>query len=345
VSRWQAALATGLMALALGSSSAWPLGDTEVTATDCGIAAGRDASNNTVTCNYGLRPEQVKELTEAAARGATAPLTDTIVALSKQLGVTEDATKTLLRIVGEQDVPLERLSETLAKVANDYQRLQAQAAALNPDNPTARDLVKQAEAEIAAGHFPKAHQLLGAATQAQIAAAQQARQLRAQAQAAEEAQLIGAAASTAVEGDLALTERDYLQAAEHFAQAAALVPPGQEQLQAGYRERQADAFYRQGEEKGDNAALGQAIAGYRDLLEEWTRARAPLDWARTQMNLGRALQSLGERLRREDLLSEALQAVRQAQAIYVDAGLRQYDEHFATRIEALEAAVIVMGKD
>jgi tetratricopeptide (TPR) repeat protein len=170
------------------------------------------------------------------------------------------------------------------------------------------------------------------------------------------------------------------------------VPPGQEQLQAGYRERQADAFYRQGDEKGDNAALGQAIAGYRDLLEEWTRERAPLgwattqnnlgnalarlgereggtdkleqavaayraaleertreraplDWAMTQVNLGNALQSLGQRLRREDLLSEALQAVRQAQAIYVDAGLRQYDEYFATQIEALEAAVIVMGRD
>jgi hypothetical protein len=173
VSRWQAALAAGLVALALGSTPAWPLGDTEVTATDCGIAAGRDASNNTVTCTYGLRPEQVKELTKAAARGATGPLTETIVALSKQLGVTESATKTLLRIVGERDVPLEQLTETLAKVANDYKRLQTQAAALNPDNPTARDLVKQAEAEITAGHFPKAHQLLGAATQAQIAAAQQ----------------------------------------------------------------------------------------------------------------------------------------------------------------------------
>ena len=127
------------MVLAMGSTSAWPLGDTEVTATDCGIAAGRDASNNTVTCTYGLSPEQVRELTEAAG-----PLTATLVALSKQLGATEEATETLLRIVGEQDVPLERLAETLAKVANDYQRLQTQAAALNPDNPTARDLVKQA---------------------------------------------------------------------------------------------------------------------------------------------------------------------------------------------------------
>src|SRR4051794_32846951 len=30
------------------------LGDTSVTATDCSIAAARDAINNKVTCNYGL---------------------------------------------------------------------------------------------------------------------------------------------------------------------------------------------------------------------------------------------------------------------------------------------------
>jgi hypothetical protein len=71
----------------------------------------------------------------------------------------------------------------------------------------------------------------------------------------------------------------------------------------------------------------------------------PLDWATTQNNLGTALQRLGERLQREDLLTEALQAVRQAHAIYVDAGLRQYDTYFANRIAALEAALSAMGKD
>ncbi len=70
--------------------------------------AGRDV-------NFGLTPEQVKELTAAAARGATAPLTTAIVDLSKRLGVTEDAAKTLLRIVGEQDVPLERLTACAAE--------------------------------------------------------------------------------------------------------------------------------------------------------------------------------------------------------------------------------------
>src|SRR5262245_15835348 len=102
-------LTLSLLVGATVSRAALALGDTSATATDCSIAAGRDASNNTVTCTYGLSPEQVKELTQAAAAGATGPLTATIVDLSKKLGVTEDATKTLLRIVGQQDVPLEGL--------------------------------------------------------------------------------------------------------------------------------------------------------------------------------------------------------------------------------------------
>ena len=105
------------------------------------LTAGRDV-------NFGLTPEQVKELTEAAVRGATDPLTSAIIDLSKRLGVTDDATKTLLRIVGERDVPLERLSETLNCVANDYKRLQGQAAALNLENTAARDLVRQAKIAI-----------------------------------------------------------------------------------------------------------------------------------------------------------------------------------------------------
>src|SRR5690349_7689964 len=126
------------------------LGQQNITAPD-GVAVGRDIKNSIINFgNFGFSPEQVKELTEAAARGATAPLTSTIVDLSKRLGITEDATKTLLRIVGEQDVPLERLSETLNRVANDYKRLQAQAAALNPDNPTARGLVERAQNAITA---------------------------------------------------------------------------------------------------------------------------------------------------------------------------------------------------
>ena len=207
--------------------------NTSVIAEPGGMAAGRDITGNTI--NFGLTPEQVRELTEAAARGATGPLTTTIVDLSKRLGVTEDATKTLLRIVGEQDVPVERLSETLNRVADNYKRLQAQAAALNPDNPTARGLVERAQTAITAGNLEEAHQLFAQARQAQIAAAQEALKLRDQAQATADAELLGAAESTATEGKVAVTELDFVRAAHLFRQAAELVPAGHEEVAARYK--------------------------------------------------------------------------------------------------------------
>jgi len=138
--------------------------DSSVSANTCSVAAGRDASNNTLTCNFGLTPEQLREVTKAAVEGATEPLIGRIGDISKRLGITEEAAKTLLRIVGEQsDVPDERLAEELIKVANDYKRLQTQVAALNPDNLAARDLVDRAKSEITAGRFAAAHQLLSEA--------------------------------------------------------------------------------------------------------------------------------------------------------------------------------------
>jgi hypothetical protein len=122
--------------------------DSSVSANACSIAAGGNASNNTLTCNFGLTPEQLREVTKAAVEGATEPLIGRIVDISQRFGITQEAAKTLLRIVGEQpDVPDERLAEALTKVANDYKRLQAQVAALSPDNPTARDLVERAKSE------------------------------------------------------------------------------------------------------------------------------------------------------------------------------------------------------
>jgi tetratricopeptide (TPR) repeat protein len=252
------------------------------------VSAGRDV-------NFGLTPEQVKELTEAAAHGATGPLTSVIVDLSKRLGVTEDATKTLLRIVGEQDVPLERLSETLNRVANDYKRLQAQVAALNPDNATARDLATQARAAIDAGQFEQARQLLRESTQAHLAAAQAAGQLREQAQAVEDAQMLGAASVTAVAAGVALTERKYQQSAELYGQAAEYVPPGHLDEQNGYLSGQADALYREGNERGDNDALHRAIEIFNQVLRRQARDRMPVQWSATQNNLGIALRTLGER--------------------------------------------------
>ena len=67
-----------------------------------------------------------------------------------------------------------------------------------------------------------------------------------------------------------------------------------------------------GERESGTARLEQAVAAYRAALEERTRARAPLDWAMTQNNLGNALETLGERESGTARLEEAAAAYRAA---------------------------------
>jgi exonuclease VII small subunit len=67
-----------------------------------------------------------------------------------------------------------------------------------------------------------------------------------------------------------------------------------------------------GERESGTARLDEAVAAFREALQEWTRARVPLDWAGTQMNLGNALKVLGERESGTARLEEAVSAYREA---------------------------------
>src|SRR6516162_7312859 len=121
-----------------------------------------------------------------------------------------------------------------------------------------------------------------------------------------------AAKLTAGRGNIALTQLRYIDAADRFKEAAAYVPTGHPDEKAGYLDSQADALYRQGDEKGDNAALKQSIEIWHLVLAERTRERVPLDWASTQTNLGNALRTLGEREDGTAHLEEAVAAHRAA---------------------------------
>jgi len=67
-----------------------------------------------------------------------------------------------------------------------------------------------------------------------------------------------------------------------------------------------------GDRESGTARLEQAVAAFRAALEEWTRERVPLDWARTQNSLGNALQILGARESGTARLEEAVAAYRAA---------------------------------
>ncbi len=74
-----------------------------------------------------------------------------------------------------------------------------------------------------------------------------------------------------------------------------------------------------GQEQAESTSLEAAVAAFRAALKEYTPARAPLDWAMTQNNLGNALQSLGERERGTARLEEAVAAFRAALKEYTPA--------------------------
>jgi hypothetical protein len=72
---------------------------------------------------------------------------------------------------------------------------------------------------------------------------------------------LNAAQTTAQRGDVALTRLRYIEAAQHFAKAARLLPQTDDfsEQKSKYLDDEASALYRQGDEFGDNAALVSAI--------------------------------------------------------------------------------------
>jgi tetratricopeptide (TPR) repeat protein len=128
------------------------------------------------------------------------------------------------------------------------------------------------------------------------------------------------ASLTATAGELALTEGYYVRAAKLFGQAASRVPAENPAERLDYMGRQADALWRQGNERDDNDSLRNSIRIYDQILKQLTRARAPLDWAKTQRQLGRALATLGMRETDTARLEQAVVAFRAAKDEWTRAG-------------------------
>src|SRR5688572_13933299 len=60
--------------------------------------------------------------------------------LARQLGTPAEAAEQFFRLLGAQNVPLERLPSKLAEVAAQYQETLARLATLNPEDPAAQVL-------------------------------------------------------------------------------------------------------------------------------------------------------------------------------------------------------------
>lgn len=212
----------------------------------------------------------------------------------------EREVRAALDILGEANIPPERLAAKLVEIAERYKALAASASTQAGDDPNTTALKAEAQRAIDDGQLDKADALLA--------------QVETEQRRALDRFALGAAETAARRGEIALTRLRYGEAATRFADAAAAFPPNSdhEDQRIGYLEREADALYRQGDEFGDNAALASAIAREKRLLELNPRERVPLDWAATQISLGNALFSLGERESGTGKLEEAVAAYREA---------------------------------
>jgi len=249
-----------------------------------------------------------KDTEEAKLREAEVKVAE----LGAKLGFTAAATAEVFRIVGEQNVPEEKAQAKLIEIATHFAQTREALAALDPDDPRAAALTRQAREAFGAGRLTEADTLLEQAKELETAALGEARRLLQKAQEAVDRHALNLAKMEATQGDIAVTQVRYPEAADHFHRAASLVPPEHPDETAGYLEREADALYRQGDEFGDNAALRAAIERYRALLTQRPRERVPLQWAMTQSNLGNALWRLGERESGTARLQEAVAAYRAA---------------------------------
>ena len=270
----------------------WPR--TTISADRGGIAAGRDAI-------VGIPPEQLPAII-ASAIDPLKKITDEqraiIGELQNRLGANESQLQTFFRIIGEAGVAPEQVGERLVEIASRYKELLIQVDARPEDEPEVARLKAAAREALETGDLDQADALLAEVEQLQDSALDRL--------------ALEAAATRVQRGEIALTRLRYREAAAHFAAAAGRLPPGQEEQALAYLDQEADALYRQGEEFGDNAALVDAIARYRALLDRRPRERVPLDWAMTQNNLGNALLTLGERESGTARLEEAVAAYRAA---------------------------------
>jgi hypothetical protein len=283
-----------------------------------GLAVGGNIENSSINIINNQDPVVLAAIAKtftariAATAEAKAKAEAKAAELAQKLGFTTSAVAEFFKILGEQNVPEEKIPVRLTEIATHFAQTRDELASLEPDDPHAAELARTAKSALDAGRLTEADNLLNQAKEAELAAFKQARELKQKAQEAEDRHALNAAKLLAVRGNIALTQLRYTNAAQQFKECADLVPSGHPDATAYCLQGQADALYREGDERGDNAALNQSITTWRLVLQYRTRDRVPLDCAGTQNNLGLALWRLGAREGGTARLEEALAAYRAA---------------------------------
>jgi tetratricopeptide (TPR) repeat protein len=269
---------------------------TDAVSVDRGVGAGRDIRDSTI--QIGLDEKDIAQWLDEAQRPVTEQLASLTAQIAREKGVEVAPLRAILVKLGEAGIPDHEIPSRLDAAADQLIELRPQLARLTHDRPEFASIRNQALAHIDQGELDAARAALARGREA-------ARALRDNVS-RNEAEFL------ADEARIDHLLLDYRAAADKFAEAAALVTSFNRDVGWEYLVKQAHELYNHGAEFGENQSLLQAIGVYRSALTLVPRELVPLQWARTQTNLGRALLRLGAREDGTARLEEAVAACREA---------------------------------
>src|SRR5262249_21112480 len=133
----------------------------QVKAETGGVAIGRDIIQSTVV--IGIPQEKVDELVRDAKRPLeelTTQQRENIALLKEKLDLNERQVRAALAVLGDNDIPPERLAAKLVEIAERFKVLQETASAQSGDDPKIVALKTDAQGAIEAGGPAKAESFL-----------------------------------------------------------------------------------------------------------------------------------------------------------------------------------------
>jgi len=271
------------------------------------------ASGPGASATIGYTWDQLSAILATSLSSAGAAAQAKIDDLAAQLRTSSDAVLGFLKTLKQESVPPEQLADKLTEIAQRYTAMMDRLAAFDADDAEAQKYNDQAREILAhaasSQDYDRADELLSKAEQAQQAASDKI-------EAAEHEAAIrrhrNQASTRDIRASASLTQLKYKEAATHFQAAADLVAGYDSGLELDYRVKAAEALNSQGDERGDNQSLNQAIDIYNALLQQHPRQQSPQEWAWIQGQLAISLSTLGGREAGTTTLELAVQANNEA---------------------------------
>ncbi|MGE0630554.1 MAG: hypothetical protein AB7O43_22415, partial [Hyphomicrobiaceae bacterium] len=233
--------------------------------------------------------------TQPETQAVQSVLVGAVAEIRARHGIPEGALRRFQSILAAQAMPAEQRLARLEELASWLAATLAHLTAQSNDPIELRRLKAEAAKALGDGDLERAMDLLKEVRQNLRDSRRRTEARLAEEMEALKAQMLEESGTTARLAELALARFDFDVAAELFADAAASLPSGFTEIEADYRQRQAEALAARAEISGDTRSLQAAATAFRGAMELVSRTADPAAWARLGVGLGDMLMALGQR--------------------------------------------------